>query len=338
MAPSRGLRVRTQCTTVDQFVTWFSAYCNLNSFFLPTSVLSPLGSEVPFSLDLADGTSAFAGLGGVLETWPTAANRFGRPGMMIEVRRLAQASAPIFERIKQAKTVTPVDEFDIATEIAAPSFDEKIAQRHISTEVWDLRSAPIEKVEMVDVAARVPKPPVLPSQEDDPDEAAFTDDDQPTTLAQDSDDSAQRGEDAYVQMAPIADALDISIPSEAPVHEPPAVAVARYETEPATSVREPSINIIVEAPAIVPPPRRRRWPIALAIIGVLAVAATVIVVFVDPSSSAPAPDAAPAVVPPPAPLDAAPPPPDAAAIPIDAAAPAPPPAAKPKHKPVKPRK
>ena len=104
MAPSRGLRVRTRkCKSLDQFVTWFQPYCNVTSFFLPTSVQSPLGSEVPFSLDLADGTSAFAGLGGVLETWATAANRFGRPGMMIELRRLAQASAPIFERIKRAK-------------------------------------------------------------------------------------------------------------------------------------------------------------------------------------------------------------------------------------------
>ena len=204
---------------------------------------------------------------------------------------------------------------------------------------------------MVDVA-RAPRPAI---EEDDPDEAAFTDDDQPTTLAQDSDKESHRGEDAYVQMAPIADALEISIPNEAP--EPLAVVPVPYEPEPdtvartVTALRESPVSIVVEAPVVEAPvieppvalpvalPRRRRWPIAVAILAVVAVAAVLIVMFLGDSGSAPAPDAA-VVAPPRIPIDAAPPPPpppDAAAIPIDAAAAAAP-APKPKRKPVKPRK
>jgi hypothetical protein len=295
VAPSRGLRVKTRCTTLDQFVSWFQPYCTESSFFLPTSVLSPLGAEVPFSIELADGTPAFAGLGGVLETWPNAANRFGRPGMMIKVRQLTPSSAPMFERIKRANAPAPApSEFDIPTEISAPAYEAP--KRSIQTEDWDLRSAPMEKVEMVDVAGPPAKrraasvteklrPPVVGkvAPPDDPDEAAFTDDDLPTTLVAEGDDIGQRGEDAYVQMAPIADALDISIPADPVILPLPAPAHA--EPQPSTIIVDPVIapGYVEHAPLVEAPislrPQRRGWLIAIAVIVVIAIGAGLVATF-----------------------------------------------------------
>jgi len=64
----------------------------------------PEGADCAFSLELADGQPMLRGLGVVLNAWPTANNRFGRPGVHIGFTQLTTASQPILERVIAARS------------------------------------------------------------------------------------------------------------------------------------------------------------------------------------------------------------------------------------------
>ncbi|MDB4959157.1 MAG: hypothetical protein JWO36_6726 [Myxococcales bacterium] len=100
---SKGLRIATRCTSVEQFVAAFKRFCDEQSFFISTLATRPVGLETPFSVDLVSGAPALRGLGVVLGAWSTAENRFGRPGVHIGVRRLTSDSERVFEQLLIAR-------------------------------------------------------------------------------------------------------------------------------------------------------------------------------------------------------------------------------------------
>jgi len=104
---TKGLRIATRCTTIDQFVAAFSRFCDAQTFFISTLSTRPVGLETPFSIELANNTPALRGIGVVVEAWATPKNPFGRPGLQLGIRRLTADSEPVFERLLRAKDTAP---------------------------------------------------------------------------------------------------------------------------------------------------------------------------------------------------------------------------------------
>ncbi len=100
---TKGLRIATRCTTLDQFVAAFHRFCDAQTFFISTLTPRMIGLETAFSVDLADHTPALRGIGVVLQAWNTADNPFGRPGLQLGIRRLTSDSEPVFERLLRAQ-------------------------------------------------------------------------------------------------------------------------------------------------------------------------------------------------------------------------------------------
>lgn len=99
----KALVVATRCTSVEQFVSTFHRFCDQWSFFVATMASRPVGLETAFSIQLEDKTPVLRGLCTVVEAWATPANRFGRPGVRLEVKRLTKESVPVFEALQNAR-------------------------------------------------------------------------------------------------------------------------------------------------------------------------------------------------------------------------------------------
>jgi len=142
---TRGLRIRTQCTTLDELVRVFYRFCDETSIFVPTPSPRQEGIEAAFSIDLANGESALVGQGVVLGAWTTRDNRFGQAGMQIGVRKVTPASVKVYEQLliarALAKDTAQSQRWDDGTDVGGPNFDDRqaVPQRAI-----DLVSAPIE--------------------------------------------------------------------------------------------------------------------------------------------------------------------------------------------------
>ena len=95
--------VATKCTTIEQFISTFHRFCDQWSFFVATMASRPVGLETAFSIQLEDKTPVLRGLCTVVEAWATPANRFGRPGVRLEVKRLTKESVPVFEAMQNAR-------------------------------------------------------------------------------------------------------------------------------------------------------------------------------------------------------------------------------------------
>jgi hypothetical protein len=108
----KGLRIATRCATMDQFVVQFRRFCDDNSVFVCTLATRPVGLETAFSIDLSDGKPALRGIGRILESWPTDANPFGRPGLHIGIRRLTADSEAVFARLRSEPEAVPEEPAD----------------------------------------------------------------------------------------------------------------------------------------------------------------------------------------------------------------------------------
>jgi len=100
---SKGLRVRTKCRDVEEFVQTFHRFCEDSAVFISHARRS-VGEVVAFSFELADGTPALSGLGAVIEHFATADNRFGRPGVVIALHRLVRSARRVFDDLTRART------------------------------------------------------------------------------------------------------------------------------------------------------------------------------------------------------------------------------------------
>ncbi|HEY3806943.1 MAG TPA: hypothetical protein VGL61_30275 [Kofleriaceae bacterium] len=117
------LRVLTRCSDVDQFVSTFRRFSTDNALFVPTSNQRGVGAETDFSIRLVDGVEVLAGNGEIVASHDTARNPFGKPGILIDIRRLSDDSRGVFDRMRApAPSAAVPDVVPIAgtNKIAAP--------------------------------------------------------------------------------------------------------------------------------------------------------------------------------------------------------------------------
>lgn len=99
----KALCVATRCTNIEQFVATFHRFCDDSTFFVATLATRPVGLETAFSIQLEDKTPVLRGLCSVVEAWATPANRFGRPGVRLAVKRLTNESLMVFRQLQTAR-------------------------------------------------------------------------------------------------------------------------------------------------------------------------------------------------------------------------------------------
>jgi hypothetical protein len=97
------LRVLTRCATIEQFVDTFRRLSTDTAVFVPTRNQREVGVETAFSMRLVDGTIVLSGLGAIAARYETADNAFGKPGILVDIRRLTSESEPVFERMRAAQ-------------------------------------------------------------------------------------------------------------------------------------------------------------------------------------------------------------------------------------------
>lgn len=120
---TRGLRIATRCLTLDHFVATFHRFCDAQTVFISTLTPRTVGLETAFSIELADDTPALRGVGVVLESWTSAQNPFGRPGLKLGIKRLATESEPIFDRLLFAREALAETPTPVASMMAARGLD-----------------------------------------------------------------------------------------------------------------------------------------------------------------------------------------------------------------------
>ena len=104
-----SMRIVTGCRTPEQFVAAFHRYCDTKTCFIPTPDTRPIGSSLAFSLRLADGTPMLRGTCVVKDVWATKDNRFKRPGVQLEIKKLSEDSAVLFDfMLAQRKSGKPL--------------------------------------------------------------------------------------------------------------------------------------------------------------------------------------------------------------------------------------
>ena len=117
----KALCVATRCSNVEQFVATFHRFCDDSTFFVATLATRPVGLETAFSIQLEDKTPVLRGLCAVVEAWATPANRFGRPGVRLAVKRLTNESIIVFRQLQTARKAAEAAEAAGGTEPAVPS-------------------------------------------------------------------------------------------------------------------------------------------------------------------------------------------------------------------------
>lgn len=114
----KALCVATRCATVEQFIATFHRFCDDSTFFVATLATRPVGLDTAFSIQLEDKTPVLRGLCSVVEAWATPANRFGRPGVRLAVKRLTNESILVFRQLQIARKAAEAAE--AAGVVAAP--------------------------------------------------------------------------------------------------------------------------------------------------------------------------------------------------------------------------
>ena len=100
----QSMRIVTGCRTPEQFVAAFHRFCDATTCFIPTPDTRPVGSALAFSLRLADGTPMLRGTCVVKDVWKTKDNPFKRPGVQLEIQKLSEDSAVLFDFLLAQKT------------------------------------------------------------------------------------------------------------------------------------------------------------------------------------------------------------------------------------------
>ena len=99
-----SMRVVTGCKTAEHFVAVFHRFCDATTCFIPTTETRPVGSRLAFSLRLEDGTPMLRGACVVKQAWTTADNKFKRPGVQLEITKLASECHATFEQMLAMKS------------------------------------------------------------------------------------------------------------------------------------------------------------------------------------------------------------------------------------------
>lgn len=106
-----ALRIVTRCKSVAELVEAFEPYVEDDTCFIPNRHARPVGTEIAFSIRLADNTTMLRGTGTVREMWTDDQNPFGRPGMRLAISRIAPQSRALYERMRTrgVPTAAPVE-------------------------------------------------------------------------------------------------------------------------------------------------------------------------------------------------------------------------------------
>lgn len=104
-APS--ICIATRCATVAELVERFHRFCDDNALFVATSEPSPIGTEAPFAILLADRTPAIRGWCIVLEVLDSPHNPYQRPGVRLGMQQLTAESKRVFAQLRAAHAAVP---------------------------------------------------------------------------------------------------------------------------------------------------------------------------------------------------------------------------------------
>lgn len=171
------MRIVTRFTTVEDFVYSFARFCADAACFIPGAHAKRAGVETAFSLRLADGTPMLLGLCVVLESWATAENPYGRPGVMLGIRKLTPESKLMFQQLRRvhhrgedtARIEVPSEVFDElakATVQMAPLFPEPAVFEDVANGEEDSGGipeaiAPVDSLPAADATVPMSRPPVM---------------------------------------------------------------------------------------------------------------------------------------------------------------------------------
>ncbi|MGE3546929.1 MAG: PEGA domain-containing protein, partial [Kofleriaceae bacterium] len=169
---TRALCIATRCASVEQFIATFHRFCDETSFFVATMTTRPVGLETAFSIQLEGGSPVLRGYCVVLEAWSTPANRFGRPGVRLGVRRLTTESMPVFKQLQTAR-VAALGSNEVETPLKPPRTITPSAPRTLTPTALKRAegtpSSPLPQVSSVEVpraegSVAAPPEPATPSQ------------------------------------------------------------------------------------------------------------------------------------------------------------------------------
>lgn len=99
----KGLRIATRYATIADLVAKMHRYYDGSSLFVATRAAQAVGTEMPFSVQLADGSDALRGRCVVLEAWTTPDNKFGKPGLRLGLKEMAPESQGVLEQMLGAR-------------------------------------------------------------------------------------------------------------------------------------------------------------------------------------------------------------------------------------------
>lgn len=105
-----ALRIVTRCKSAAELVEAFEPYVDDDTCFIPNRAARPVGTEIAFSIRLADNTTMLRGTGTVRELWSDDQNPFGRPGMRLAISRIAPQSRALYERLRTRGAPAPKQE------------------------------------------------------------------------------------------------------------------------------------------------------------------------------------------------------------------------------------
>jgi hypothetical protein len=99
----KGLRIATRYATIADLVAKMHRYYDGSSLFVATRAAQRVGKELPFSIQLADGSDALRGQCVVLDAWTTPDNKFARPGLRLQLKEMAPESQDVLEQMLGAR-------------------------------------------------------------------------------------------------------------------------------------------------------------------------------------------------------------------------------------------
>ena len=99
----KGLRIATRYATIADLVAKMHRYYDGSSLFVATRAAQTVGTELPFSVQLADGSDALRGRCVVLDAWATPDNKFGKPGLRLGLKEMTPESQGVLEQMLGAR-------------------------------------------------------------------------------------------------------------------------------------------------------------------------------------------------------------------------------------------
>lgn len=102
-----ALRIVAACQSTTEFVAAYARYCEGRSLFIATKSPKSVGQIVKFKIALASGEHLMTGVGPVVERFGDRENRFGRPGMRVEVEKLDAAGRHWMEQLRHRISAAP---------------------------------------------------------------------------------------------------------------------------------------------------------------------------------------------------------------------------------------